>query len=50
SGTGLGLTIAQELVAHHRGLIDVESEPGATRFTIRLPCDLGSEGREEIQS
>ena len=39
SGTGLGLTIAQELVAHHRGLIEVDSEPGSTKFTIRLPYD-----------
>lgn len=49
SGTGLGLTIAQELVAHHRGLIEVASEPGSTRFTIRLPCDLGSNDMEEDQ-
>jgi len=49
SGTGLGLTIAQELVAHHKGLIDVESEPGATRFTIRLPCDLEPNDMEEVQ-
>ena len=39
SGTGLGLTIAQELVAHHHGLIEVESESGSTRFSIRLPFD-----------
>jgi two-component system nitrogen regulation sensor histidine kinase GlnL len=39
SGTGLGLTIAQELVANHHGLIEVQSECGSTRFSIRLPFE-----------
>ena len=36
-GTGLGLTISQDLVSRHHGLIEVTSEPGRTVFQIRLP-------------
>jgi signal transduction histidine kinase len=37
-GTGLGLTIAQRIVAAHGGRIDLESfSGGGTRFTIALP-------------
>lgn len=38
-GSGIGLTIAQDLVANHGGLIEVASEPGITRFSVRLPWD-----------
>lgn len=42
-GTGLGLSVVYGVVAHHRGVIDVESEEGAgTTFSVFLP--LG--GRE----
>jgi signal transduction histidine kinase len=36
-GTGLGLDIVQRIVAHHRGSVSVESRPGETKFSIRLP-------------
>ncbi|MCH8552718.1 MAG: PAS domain-containing protein [Natronospirillum sp.] len=36
-GSGLGLSIAQQVVAQHAGVIDCESEPGRTRFTLYLP-------------
>jgi len=36
-GTGLGLSLAQSFVSQHRGLIEFESEPGRTRFTVLLP-------------
>ncbi|MFO1321919.1 MAG: nitrogen regulation protein NR(II) [Burkholderiales bacterium] len=36
-GTGLGLTIAQTFVNQHHGLIEVESQPGRTCFTLLLP-------------
>ena len=43
-GSGLGLTIAQTLIAQHAGTIEFESEPGATVFRILLPVDAGSDG------
>jgi len=37
-GTGLGLNISYNIVVQrHRGEILVDSEPGRTVFTIRLP-------------
>ena len=36
-GTGLGLSIAQSLVHQHGGLIELDSRPGYTRFSIYLP-------------
>jgi two-component system nitrogen regulation sensor histidine kinase GlnL len=40
SGSGVGLTIAQELVAGNEGLIEFESQPGRTVFRIRLPVPV----------
>jgi two-component system, NtrC family, nitrogen regulation sensor histidine kinase GlnL len=37
NGTGLGLTIAQNYVQQHQGVVEVESEPGRTCFTLLLP-------------
>jgi two-component system nitrogen regulation sensor histidine kinase GlnL len=36
-GTGLGLSLAQSFVSQHHGLIEFESRPGRTRFTLLLP-------------
>jgi two-component system nitrogen regulation sensor histidine kinase GlnL len=41
TGTGLGLTIAQDLVSRNGGLIEFTSEPGRTVFQIRLPVVSG---------
>ncbi len=38
-GTGLGLSIAQSLINQHNGLIECESEPENTVFTIYLPLE-----------
>lgn len=39
-GTGLGLSIAQSLVHQHNGIIEFNSVPGNTTFTILLPINL----------
>ncbi len=44
-GTGLGLTLAQNFIAQHRGTIAFESRPGKTVFTILLPVE--GEGSRE---
>ena len=37
-GTGLGLSISHGIVVEkHKGQISVDSKPGATRFTVKLP-------------
>lgn len=38
-GTGMGLAICKNIIDMHNGEIEVESEPGATVFTIRIPLD-----------
>ena len=39
NGTGLGLSIAQSLINQHEGLIECESQPGHTIFSIYLPLE-----------
>jgi two-component system nitrogen regulation sensor histidine kinase GlnL len=39
SGTGLGLAVAQDLVTRHRGIIEFESRPGHTVFSLLLPIE-----------
>jgi len=36
-GSGLGLSLAQTFIQYHRGVIEFESRPGRTVFTILLP-------------
>ena len=37
--TGLGLAIVQAIVQAHGGSIQVQSQPGHTVFTVRLPLE-----------
>ncbi len=47
SGTGLGLPMTQQIIEQHRGILTVESEPGAgTTFTICLPLGHRDRGPE----
>jgi two-component system, NtrC family, nitrogen regulation sensor histidine kinase GlnL len=39
NGTGLGLAVAQDLVTRHGGIIEFESEPGRTVFSLLLPLE-----------
>jgi two-component system, NtrC family, nitrogen regulation sensor histidine kinase GlnL len=38
-GTGLGLSLAQSYVSQHHGMIEFESVPGRTRFTVLIPVN-----------
>jgi len=48
SGTGLGLVISNRIVAdRHGGEIEFQSEPGDTRFMVRLPIKQTSHAQNE---
>ncbi|MDR2092372.1 MAG: PAS domain-containing protein [Azoarcus sp.] len=36
-GSGLGLSLAQNFIERHQGMIEVDSRPGLTCFTVLLP-------------
>jgi len=46
-GSGLGLPIAQELISQHGGLIECDSCPGDTTFTVYLPLESAHGARTE---
>ncbi len=49
-GSGLGLSLAQDLVHRHDGLIEFESRPGHTVFQMLLPiCNEEHEAAKERQ-
>jgi two-component system nitrogen regulation sensor histidine kinase GlnL len=43
-GTGLGLAVAQDLIGRHDGLIEFDSRPGRTVFTLLLPFEKHEPG------
>ena len=38
-GTGLGLAIAQGIINQHHGIIECQSQPGRTIFTVYIPLE-----------
>ncbi|HEX7039445.1 MAG TPA: HAMP domain-containing sensor histidine kinase [Trueperaceae bacterium] len=49
-GSGLGLAIARQVAKHHDGTLTVESRPGRTVFTLRLPVVQEEEEEEELEA
>jgi len=50
-GSGLGLDIVRRIVENrHRGTISLESEPGKTRFSIRLPLIVKSLNKSNLEA
>lgn len=43
-GSGLGLPITHSIISQHKGLIECDSEPGNTRFSVILPIEVEDEG------
>ena len=43
TGSGLGLTIAQDIIRIHGGGITLKSEPGKTSFSINIPLRIKNE-------
>jgi two-component system nitrogen regulation sensor histidine kinase GlnL len=41
-GTGLGLSVAHSIIHQHHGIIEFDSEPGCTRFTVIIPLENNS--------
>ncbi len=38
-GTGLGLAVAQDMMARHKGIVEFDSTPGRTVFSMLLPLE-----------
>jgi signal transduction histidine kinase len=45
-GTGLGLSIVSGIISKHGGTIDIDSAPGKTTFTVKLPSK--KRGKEQV--
>lgn len=50
NGHGLGLSIAQSIVEHHKGTIECDSKPGCTIFKIILPITNVDSKEQKISS
>jgi nitrogen-specific signal transduction histidine kinase len=44
-GSGLGLTLAQNFINQHHGVVSFESVPGSTTFEILLPVEENGNGK-----
>lgn len=47
NGTGLGLSLVSKLISDHGGVVECESQPGRTTFSIRLPIWQARTGDEQ---
>jgi two-component system nitrogen regulation sensor histidine kinase GlnL len=47
NGSGLGLTIAQSFIQQHGGVIEVQSQPGHTCFSLMLPLVARTKSKEQ---
>ena len=45
-GSGLGLSIAQDIIRVHGGGISFSSKPGQTVFSIHIPLNIKNTGEE----
>jgi two-component system nitrogen regulation sensor histidine kinase GlnL len=45
-GSGLGLSIAQDIIRVHGGGISFTSKPGQTVFSIHIPLNIKNTGEE----
>ena len=45
-GTGLGLSLSQSIITQHKGLIECNSKPGKTDFSIYIPLEPSNEHNE----
>jgi two-component system nitrogen regulation sensor histidine kinase GlnL len=43
-GTGLGLAVAQDIATRHGGIVEFDSRPGRTVFSLLLPLENGNDG------
>ena len=41
-GTGLGLSITNGIINQHKGLLECDSKPGKTKFSVALPIGIGN--------
>lgn len=48
-GSGLGLTLAQTFITQHHGMIECESRPGHTCFTLLLPLETSAVQHHSIR-
>jgi len=49
-GSGLGLALVAKLVRDHGGVVEFESEPRRTVFTVRLPVFRETISKKDVEN